>query len=241
MATDIQKLLDQVTRETQVALDGNLVSLLLYGSHARNDATPKSNVNLFLVVRDSHVSKLEPLVKLVPQWVKKGVTAPVIFEQAQLARSLDTFALEFMEMAAARRVLAGEDPFANFTPDWDAVREELEEEAREKTVGLKRRWLASGGKDKLMRITIAETLPGFLAILRGTVHLQQKRLTPIPTQEIFSSGITWPGYDAKVWLQLWKTAKGMHIPSTSQVAQLMKDYVEQARSLVRHLDGLLNT
>ncbi len=240
MANDIAKLLEQVTREAQTALNGNLVSLLLYGSHARNDATPKSDVNLFLVVRDSHVSKLEPLAKLVPGWVKKGVTAPVIFEQSQLTRSLDTFALEFMEMAAARRVLAGEDPFAGFTPDWNAVREELEEEAREKTVGLKRRWLASGGKDRLMRMTIAETLPGFLAVLRGTAHLQQKRLTPIPTQEIFENGISWPGYDAKVWIQLWKTAKGLHIPSTSQIQQLMKDYVEQARSLVRHLDSLLN-
>jgi hypothetical protein len=241
MAGNIQTLLAQITTETQAALNGNLVSLVLYGSHARDDAHAKSDVNLFLVVRDSSVPKLEPLAKLVPGWIKRGVTSPVIFEHSQLGRSLDTFALEFLEMAAARRVLAGEDPFANYTPDWEAVRWELEQEAREKTVGLKRQWLAAGGKDKVLRGIIAGTVPGFLAILRGTMHLQQRRLEPISTQDIFNSKITWPGFDPQVWRRLWETAKGLHFPSTSKAEQLMRDYVEQARSLVRHLDGLLTS
>ena len=239
MATDIQKLLAQITSEAQAALNGNLVSLVLYGSHARDEATPKSDINLFMVVRDSHVSKLDPLAKVVPSWIKHGVTAPVIFEQEQLARSLDTFAVEFLEMASSRKVLAGEDPFANFVPDWQAVRWELEQEAREKTVALKRQWLASGGKDKALRAIIAHTVPGFLAILRGTLHVQQKSLQPISTQRIFEGDVHWPGFEPKVWRQLWETAKGLHFPPTSQVNQMMRDYLEQARSLVRHLDGLL--
>ena len=241
MAMDIEKLLTQVTSETQTALDSNLVSLVLYGSYARDEATPKSDVNLFIVVRDSHVSKLDSLAKLVPGWIKKGVTAPVIFEQDQLARSLDTFALEFLEMAAARKVLAGEDPFADFAPDWEAVRWELEQEAREKTVSLKRRWLAAGKHDRAQRAIIFETVPGFIALLRGTLHLQQRSLQPLSTQRIFESEVSWPGFNPQIWKALWETAKGLHIPPTSKVNELMREYIEQARMLVRHLDQILTT
>ncbi len=236
MAKDVKTLLEQVTHETQKALDGNLVSIVLYGSHARGEATPKSDINLFIVVRDSHVRKLEPLLKLVPGWVKQRITAPVIFEQAQFTRSFDTFALEFMEMCSARKVLAGEDPFADFTPDWSAVRRELEEEARQKTVSLKRRWLASGNQDRALRAILVDTVPGYLALLRATLQLQKQNLAPVSTQSVFDSTGAWPGYDAKVWKELWEAAKALHFPPTSRLQQLTRDYLEQARALVRHLD-----
>jgi predicted nucleotidyltransferase len=236
----LNKVLEQVTSDTQNALGSNLISLLLYGSHARSDATERSDVNLFLVIRDGNVKSLEPLLKLVPGWMKQNVTAPVIFEQDQLARSFDTFALEFLEMAAARQVLSGEDPFAEFTPDWQAVRWELEQEAREKTTALQRRWLASGGKDRLLRATIAQTVPGYLSILRGTLHLQRRNTVPILTLEIFDGAIHWPGFDPLVWRRLWEASKEMHFPSTAALTQLMRDYLEQARTLVRQIDGLLS-
>lgn len=241
MPKNLEKLLDHVTTETQKALGDNLVSLLLYGSHARGDATARSDVNLFLVVRDSSVTGLEPLVKRVPGWIKQRVAAPVVFEQEQLAHSLDTFALEFLEMAAARKILAGEDPFANFSPDWQAVRRELEEEARQKTTQLQRRWFASGGQDKFIRAIIAETVPGYLALLRGTLLVQNQSMTPISTGTIFDSAVRWPGFDPQVWRKLWETAKGLHFPATSALTHLMKDYLEQTRTLVRHIDGLLTS
>lgn len=235
----LEKVLGQVTSDLQNTLGNNLLSLVLYGSQARNDASERSDVNLFLVVRDGSAQSLAPMLKLVPVWAKSGVTAPVIFEQDQLARSLDTFALEFLEMAAARRVLAGDDPFADFAPDWEAVRWELEQEAREKTTALQRRWFAAGGTDKLMRAAIVHTVPGYLAVLRGTMHLQRRNTVPISTREIFQGEIHWPGFNPDVWRKLWETSKGMHFPSTSAVTQLMQDYVEQARALVRYIDSLL--
>ena len=237
----VTAILEKAASETRNALGDNLVSLVLYGSHARGDATAQSDINLFLVVRDSAVSKLEGLTKVVPGWTKHHVVAPIIFEQEQLARSLDTFALEFLEMAAARRVLAGEDPFAAFTPDWAAVRIELEEEAREKLIQLQRTWLMWGHHDKTLRKILGDTVPGYLAMARGVLHLQRQSVDSIATQAVFDGTIHWPGFDPQVWRRLWETAKGLHIPSTSAVSQLMRDYLQQAQSLVRYIDGLVQT
>lgn len=237
---DLDKILGQVTNEAREALGDNLVSFLLYGSQVRGDATPNSDINLFLIVRDCSVPHLAPLQKLVPEWSRHRVTAPVVFEYDQISRSLDTFALEFLEMAASHRMLAGEDPFVNFAPDWEAVRRELEEEAREKTILLQRRWFATGGRDKLMRATVIETVPGYLALLRGTLHVQRQSAKPILTDAIFAGEVHYPNFDPQAWQKLWETSKGLHFPTTSQLTQLLKDYLEQARILVKHIDGLLH-
>jgi hypothetical protein len=239
MRRNIEDLIKQVTDQLQTALSGNLVSVLLYGSHARKDATDKSDVNLFVVVHDGSADRLAPLLKLVPDWIKHGVMPPVIFEQDQIARSLDTFALEFLEISSARRVLFGSDPFADFAPDWNAIRWELEQEAREKTVALQRRWLAAGGKDKIVRAIIADTVPGYLALLRGAVQVQQKKSTPVTTAMIFDGTPPWPGFESDVWQRLWKTAKGLHVPSSSHLPDLMNRYLEQARILIERVDRLV--
>jgi len=238
MAKNLDKVLEQVTLESQNALGDNLISLVLYGSQARDDATAKSDVNLFLVVRDGSVPKLEPLLKLVPGWIKQSVTPPVILEQEQFSRSLDTFALEFLEMAAARKVLAGPDPFADFVPDWQAVRWDLEQEAREKTIALQRRWLVSANRDKVLRAILIETAPGFFTLLRGTLHLQRKNMAPISNQTILDGTIHWPDFNPQLWRRVWETSKSLHFPSTSALRLMVRDYVEQARLLVRYVDEM---
>jgi hypothetical protein len=155
-----------------------------------------------------------------------------------LSRSLDTFALEFLDMASARKVLAGTDPFVDFTPDWPAVRRELEAEAREKKIQLQRLWLASGGDAKLVRALIADTVPGYLAVLRGVVHVQQASVAPIAVEVLLDGAIHWLGFDPQVWRKLRDTAKGMRTPSSSELTHLMNEYLEQARVLVRHVDGM---
>ena len=144
----MKKTLEQITRETEQALGNNLVSLVLYGSHARNEATAKSNINLFLMVRDSGSRDLIVLQKYMAGWLKLGALPPVIVEKSQFPKSFDTFALEYAEMAASRKILSGEDPFAEFHPNWPAVRDELEREARQKTISLTQQWLASGDQPR---------------------------------------------------------------------------------------------
>lgn len=236
--TDVTKRLDQITREAQAALDGNLVSLVLYGSHARGEAHSKSDINLFLVVRDSRAASIKPLLSVVPGWIKLGATAPVIFESAQLQRSQDTFALELAEMACTHRVLFGDDPFKDYSPDWREVRNELEHESRQKTIYLKRRWFATGGKDKAYLPVLMETVPGCLALLRGAALLKRRSVDSISLDEVFQelSSLSW--FAPKIWNRLRGVAKHREKVDRRELLPLMLEYIEQARAMVRYFDSL---
>jgi hypothetical protein len=234
----MQKILDQITSDTRQALGDNLISLVLYGSHARDEAHERSDINLFIVVRDSHAAALEPLLRCVPGWIKKGAAAPVIFEEAQLARSQDTFALELAEMACVHRVLDGRDPFDGFQADWKEVRNELEHETRQKTIYLKRRWLASGGNLKAYRALIIETVPGFLALLRGALMLHRKAISPLKVSMILEELKSWDWFKSEVWRKLSAAAKGKEKLSDTELAEILPEYIEQARAFVRFIDRM---
>ena len=72
----MQKILDQITENARTALGDNLQAAILYGSHARGEAVKGSDINLLLIVRDSHANKFAPLMKVIPDWIKAGATAP---------------------------------------------------------------------------------------------------------------------------------------------------------------------
>ncbi len=235
----MQKILDQITQDARTALGENLRSAILYGSHARGEAVKGSDINLLLVVNDSQAAKLAPLMKVIPEWIKTGATAPVIFEYAQLQRSGDTFALELAEIAATHRLLWGEDPFANFAPDWQAVRRELEHESRQKTIFLKRRWLAGGGQEAAQRALIRDTVPGYLALLRGAILFQRRNLTPVTFDVLFTEMHTYClWFEPAVWQKLRAAARGLEIVPARELDALVMAYLEQARSFVRYIDQI---
>jgi predicted nucleotidyltransferase len=229
--------LETITSQTRDALGENLVSIVLYGSHARGDASAGSDVNLFIVVRDHEPDTLGPLLKIVPQWMKKGVAAPVIFRLDQVPRSFDSFAIEFADMAAARRVLYGDDPFKDFAPDWDTVRKELEREARQKRVALSRRWLAAGGNAKVYPLIFAETVPGYFALLRNTLQYLKGTVSAITVDGAVSELAErekW--FKADVWWRLRSIARRQSKANAAELETLMRAYLSQAMSLVEALD-----
>lgn len=235
----MQKTLDLITNETKQALGDNLVSLVLYGSHARGDAHERSDVNLLLLVNDKSPTALRKLPPVVSGWMKHKALPPVVFSEEQFRRSFDSFALEFAEIAAARNVLAGVDPFVDFQPDWAAVRRELEHEARRKRIELQRRWLAAGGNAKLYPAIIKDTLRGFLTLIRGTMLVEGRKLEPLRIVHALDELHRWSWFDAETWRQLREfIVDGGKRPKDSEWSALMDAYLLQSFALATFLDEM---
>jgi predicted nucleotidyltransferase len=229
---------DKITREAKEALGDNIVSLVLYGSHARAEATTGSDVNLFLVVRDQRPGALRGLLKIIPQWLKNGITAPVIFREDQLARGLDSFAIEFAEMAAARKVLFGPDPFADFAPDWETVRSELEREARQKQIAITRRWLAAGGDARAVPQILADMVPGCLALLRSTLMLKKRLQSPLTLDIVLEELRTMSWFKPDLWKKLRAVAKKYEKAPSAELTTMIEEFIGQLSALVSELDSM---
>lgn len=237
---DIGPLLERITEDTKLALGENLMSLLIYGSFPRGEARPSSDVNIMMVVTDASSIQMQNLLAHTQAWTKEGAAAPVVVAAVEFLDSQDTLALEYLDIASARKVLAGNDLFASYTPDWNLVRQALEQEARRKAIILLKRWLATAGNGRDARRILSDTIPGYVAVLRGMMLYERKAVVPLHAKTVLKEIDAARGLDPVVWRRLFAVGKEYKRATGEQLSALMAAYIDQSQALVRYLDSLEN-
>ena len=102
-----QSLTDLVTRLKNAA-GSNLLSVILYGSAVTDEFQPKhSDLNVLCIMRELGKEELSKLHAASTWWAKKGHPAPLFFTLNELHHSADVFAIELVDIKAARRILYG--------------------------------------------------------------------------------------------------------------------------------------
>jgi hypothetical protein len=136
------------------------------------------------------------------EWQRLGHPLPVYFTVEELADAADVFPIEFHQMANARTVLYGRDPF-EFVKLSDAnLRHQAEYELRSKLIQLRRLYIpASVSTEKLCDL-MNDSLSSFAALFRAVLMLhgqeapvskpdcvrataQLLKLDPVPFERIF--------------------------------------------------------
>ena len=156
------------------ALGGRLVSLLLYGSAARGShVAGRSDVNTLLIcdaVDESLFAALRTGT-LLRDWLRAGNPAPLILSDAEWRDSADVFPIEYDDIRAAHRVLAGKDPWSGVSVRRDDLRRQLEQELMGKLVRLRQAYAATRDDGRALTRAIAGSLGGFFTMLRAALRL----------------------------------------------------------------------
>jgi hypothetical protein len=166
--------LDGFASRLAEALGPRLVTLLLYGSAAREPGAGSrepDGMNTLLLVDRVDAALLEILAAPVRDWVGAKHPAPLVLTEAEWRDSTDAFPIEYEDIREAHRVLAGRDPWHGIRVSREDVRRQLEQELIGKLIHLRQVFAAEWGNSKrvaeLMRISRA----GFLTMLRATLRL----------------------------------------------------------------------
>jgi hypothetical protein len=167
-----------------------------------------------------------------------GAAPPVIIAALEFLDSQDTLALEYLDIASSRKILAGHDLFATFTPDWEIVRHALEQEARRKAIILMKRWLATAGNGRDARRIIADTIPGYIALLRGMILFEQRAARPLHAKQVIAELDGRRGLDPAVWRRLFEVGREYRRATSEQLTALMTAYIDQSQKLMKYLDSL---
>jgi hypothetical protein len=163
--------LDTFADATKTALGTRLVSLILYGSAARDRAADASNMNTLLIVDRVDRELFAPLAAPVARWVSAGHPAPIVLTEREWRESADAFPIEYEDIRAAHRVLAGRDPWSGIRVQRDDVRRQLEHELMGKLVYLRQVYAAAWKKPQRQAEIVRATWPGFLTMLRAVLRL----------------------------------------------------------------------
>lgn len=165
--------LDTFTSRVGEVLGPRLVTLLLYGSAAREQGTGSGQLtmNTLLIVDRVDADLLARLGALVGDWVSANHPPPLVFAEQEWRDSADAFAIEYEDIRDAHRVLAGRNPWSGISVRREHVRRQLEHELMGKLVHLRQAYVADWSRPKRLAEVVRGTRAGFLTMLRAVLRL----------------------------------------------------------------------
>lgn len=168
----MDKRLAEFIDKLKAAAGENLQAVVLYGSSVSGEFHKDySDVNLLCVCQRLDADVLRALHPAVTRWTKAGQPPPMLFAQDELARAADVFAIELLDIQAARRVLFGEDPFAKLDVPTQHHRLQVERELRTDVIRLREQYVAIGDDEKRVEALLTRSISSFATLFGHTLLL----------------------------------------------------------------------
>ncbi len=170
--TVVHDALNGLVKDLQATHGANLVSIVLYGSATTGDDIElHSDYNLLITLNQITPEDLRLAQAPTREWQRLGHPLPVYFTAEELSDAADVFPIEFHQMANARVVLHGRDPFEMVTLSDANLRHQTEYELRSKLIQLRRMYIpASISTEKLCDL-MSDSLASFAALFRAVLLL----------------------------------------------------------------------
>jgi predicted nucleotidyltransferase len=166
---------EKLAEELNSHLGDNLLSVVLYGSQAAEDATKNySDSNILVLARQWNFQTIKSVLATVRLWKSYGNSAPLFFTEDRLKRSADVFPIEFWDMKETHKILKGKDPFQDLHIKKEDLRRQLEFELRAKFIQLQQRFMEIQGDRKAVQELLARSLSSFAVLFRSILRLMDE-------------------------------------------------------------------
>ncbi len=152
-----------------------LVAVAVTGEAASSTYRPRRTpLQTVVVLQEVTPAKLRATRPSLRRWARRRIPTPLFLDRVYIEGALDTFPLEFLEMAEHHAVLCGDpDLFTGIRIDRAALRLQVEEQLRGKMLHLWEAYLECGGRRRDLKRLLQEPLPGFELALRGLLRLRE--------------------------------------------------------------------
>lgn len=159
---------DELVSSLQSAQDGNLVSVIVYGSGVVDPGNPRrSDYQLLIVTERLAARDLRALRPIIRQWTQMGYEMPVFITAEEFSDSLDVFPIEFRLMKRSYRTLYGQDLLAGREASKEHLRWQTEHELRGKLLRLRSLALPAGESSDELAGLMTESVVTFVRLMRS--------------------------------------------------------------------------
>ena len=168
MASKPDDKLHQLVGRLQYACGDDLVSVVLYGSAARDDFHEHySDVNLLIVLRHMKPSIYPALTCVLAWWShEEKLRPPTIMTLEELRESADVFAIELLDIKRSHRTLFGQDVVGSIDVPMNLHRVEVEHDLRTTLLRLRNHLLLTNDGDDELKLILAKSVTSVLTLFR---------------------------------------------------------------------------
>ena len=235
--TVVQDALNGLLRDLQTTHGDNLASVLLYGSAAAGDHVElRSDYNLLITLNRITPEDLRLAQAPMREWQRLGHPLPVYFTSEELSDAADVFPIEFHQMANARVVLYGRDPFEFIELSNANLRHQTEYELRSKLIQLRRMYIpASVSIEKLCDL-MSDSLASFAALFRAVLILYGEE-APVAKPDCVRATARRFGFDPDPFEKIFAFRASEYVPPSEKEANdIFAAYLEQIDRIIQVVD-----
>lgn len=237
----MEKLLSELVEKLKAAAGANLQAVALYGSAAGGDYHPQhSDLNVLCLLRQTSASELRKLHGAVKWWERKRHPAPLIFTLEEIRRAADVYAIELLEIKRHRRMLYGEDLFANLEAPLKHHRLQVERELRDNLIRLRQAYISVAERRKELLALMLRSASTFGLLFRHALMALSKE-PPAAKHEAVEKLAALLGFDATSFRQIHEVRTDQRKSQDLDLAATFASYLEAVTQAVNELDKRFET
>ena len=237
--TAIKEALSGLVEDLRATHGNNLACVVLYGSAAAGDHIElRSDYNILIALHRITPEDLRQAQAPMREWQRLGHPLPVYFTIEELSDAADVFPIEFHQMANARIVLYGNDPFEFVQLSSANLRHQTEYELRSKLIQLRRLYIpASVSIEKLCDL-MSDSLSSFAALFRAVLLLHGTE-APVSKPDGVRATAKLLRLDPAPFERIFEFRTGGNLPTSEKEANdLFGAYLFQIEQVVEAVDEL---
>ena len=237
--TVVQEALSGLIDDLRATHGDNLACVVLYGSAAAGDHIElRSDYNLLIALNRITPEDLRVAQAPMREWQRLGHPLPVYFTVEELSDAGDVFPIEFHQMAKARIVLYGKDPF-EFVQLSDAnLRHQTEYELRSKLIQLRRLYIPASVSIEKLSDLMSDSLASFAALFRAVLLLHGQE-APVAKPDCVRATAKLLKLDPEPFERIFEFRASDNLPgSEGEANELFGAYMLQIEQVVEAVDEL---
>ena len=235
--TIVHDALNGLLRDLQATHGANLVSVVLYGSAAAGDHIElRSDYNLLITLKNITPEDLRLAQPPMREWQRLGHPLPVYFTAEELSDAADVFPIEFHQMANARVVLYGQDPFELVKLSDANLRHQTEYELRSKLIQLRRMYIPASTSIEDLCDLMSDSLASFAALFRAVLILYGEE-APVAKPDCVRATARRFGLELDPFEKIFAFRSSDYLPPTEKEANdIFAAYMTQIDGVIQAVD-----
>jgi predicted nucleotidyltransferase len=235
----VQEALSGLIEDLRTTHGENLASVVLYGSAAAGDQTElHSDYNLLIALNRITPADLRDSQAPMREWRRLGHPIPVYFTVEELNDAADVFPIEFHQMANARVILYGKDPFEFVHLSDTNLRHQTEYELRSKLIQLRRLYIPASVSVEKLTDLMSESLASFAALFRAVLMLHGRE-APVAKVDCVRATAELLHLDPTPFERIFEFRANDELPkSETDANEIFAAYMEQIERVVETVDNL---